>query len=698
MRQAKRMGSRRPRAAEFEPLEFRRLLAANLLADAAGLSAANSVTVDGTSYFFADNGVTGRELWKSDGTLAGTKLIKDLTPGAAGTELFAIHHGEDGTVVFVTVVHNGVSNGHYTDDYTLWSSDGTAAGTVKLREFKATMHLLTRQLGDMVLILQNTESPYSQQEDTTLVDAHLFVTDGTGASEIKSLLATPSSAGVSSADYMVQNWFDGNGRVVFGANGRLWSSDGTAAGTSDVTTGDLATAADHFQVDFSRMVQLDDRKVLMPSSLGAGSFWITDGTAGGTTSAQVTIQGVILPGDSNVVVNGKYLFVEMYGDRRTLWAFDVATQTLSTVYEVNAHSTAHGISIYKVGSRAIFIDSVTPNDGSDSTTLLYSTDGTAAGTTKLAEFNGFLAIDRPTVVGGTAFFVVSAGFQTDGNGQATGWVSGWNYHAITSPAQVSLDLWRTDGTAANTGMVKTIWKGDPTGKIVSATLSEADGKLLIRTQVQTSSDINQYPSNPGVISGTLFDDTSAYDDRELTFGRQGASARLVNGVLQIRGSYNDDHIRIWRSQRMPDRLVVEYNGNERSFPFSSIRQINVDLQDGNDYFQVLEGEGQVIRTRTSILGGDGSDTIFGGTGRDTIYAGNSGDLIYGRGNADVILAGGGRDRVNAGAGDDQVAGGSGVDRVVGGAGVDVLFGQNAVEMAFGQDVEGKDLLDDVLLT
>jgi Ca2+-binding RTX toxin-like protein len=169
-------------------------------------------------------------------------------------------------------------------------------------------------------------------------------------------------------------------------------------------------------------------------------------------------------------------------------------------------------------------------------------------------------------------------------------------------------------------------------------------------------------------------------------------------VLRVNGSYNDDRIRIWRSQRMPDKLIVEYNGNERSFLFSDIARISVDLQDGNDYFQILEGEGQVIRTRTSILGGDGSDTIIGGSGRDTIIGGNSGDLIYGRGNADVILAGGGRDRGNAGAGDDQVSGGSGIDQVVGGSGVDVLFGQNAVEKAFGQDTEGDDWDEDVLLS
>jgi ELWxxDGT repeat protein len=51
----------------------------------ASSSPANLTNVNGLLYFTADDGVHGVELWESDGTAAGTKLVRDIYPGGTGS-------------------------------------------------------------------------------------------------------------------------------------------------------------------------------------------------------------------------------------------------------------------------------------------------------------------------------------------------------------------------------------------------------------------------------------------------------------------------------------------------------------------------------------------------------------------------------------------------------------------------------------
>src|SRR5258708_6998533 len=74
----------------FEPLESRRVMAGNLqlLKDIytpginpGGSTPSDIVEVSGVAYFSAYTPTYGNELWKSDGTAAGTTMVKDLYVG-----------------------------------------------------------------------------------------------------------------------------------------------------------------------------------------------------------------------------------------------------------------------------------------------------------------------------------------------------------------------------------------------------------------------------------------------------------------------------------------------------------------------------------------------------------------------------------------------------------------------------------------
>jgi len=91
------------------------------------------VVLNGTIFFIAEDGVHGRELWKSDGTAAGTVMVKDIiTNDLWRSNLSSLSIGASLTALHTMLFFNVDDDFAHRDKFGFWRSDGTEEGTVQL--------------------------------------------------------------------------------------------------------------------------------------------------------------------------------------------------------------------------------------------------------------------------------------------------------------------------------------------------------------------------------------------------------------------------------------------------------------------------------------------------------------------------------------------------------------------------------------
>jgi ELWxxDGT repeat protein len=176
------------------------------------------MVLDGIVYFAAGDSTHGAELWRSDGTTDGTFMVKDTWPGPPGQ--FRLPNGAPSTGPFF------FAGGAEFSAFALWKSDGTEAGT--------------RQVKDVLISNGSLDPPefaylhgtvfFSAYDETTGYD--LWKSDGTEAGTVivKDVSDVP----------MISNLYAAGDLVYFIADdvtGRsLWRTDGTDAGTFHLYT------------------------------------------------------------------------------------------------------------------------------------------------------------------------------------------------------------------------------------------------------------------------------------------------------------------------------------------------------------------------------------------------------------------------------------------------------------------------------
>jgi ELWxxDGT repeat protein len=177
--------------------------------------AVRNFTVVGNKMFFSMAQTNGRELWVTDGTAAGTMEVIDLAPGTVSMQPAA------GVVDQSMIAYNGkvyFAGCTTPGNVELFSSDGTAAGTVVVAEVNPNTTISGGSDPDN-LIIYNNELYFFADDGTSNSSNGLWKTDGTNTTKVFQNLLTNSKSIVFGNTLYFANAID------------LWKTDGTAAGT-----------------------------------------------------------------------------------------------------------------------------------------------------------------------------------------------------------------------------------------------------------------------------------------------------------------------------------------------------------------------------------------------------------------------------------------------------------------------------------
>jgi trimeric autotransporter adhesin len=430
----------------------------------------------GVAIFTADDGVHGRELWRSEGTAAGTEMLGDLLPGAAGSDPAAFVAGDGDSTVFVAA--SGTDGAPE-----LWRTDGTRGGTTRLTSLSsldpAWIESVLPYKNGYAISYEGTTGRIAYFDGATLRDLD-GITQGTGVPDLITAIdgalyytrdhtlyradgAGPETP-VDGADYVTATAVADHALAVLAADAHggaymVGLVDGTRLTRIDSTWTERLDAADGrfyyekeddglrtfapgeqprtlvlephpednwYTAGFWDLTELGNGQTLFVRSshtLGFGLFR-TDGTVGGTTEIAHGLDPeaiVPLGGGRALMLVGEY-----EGNTRVtaLWTTDGTTGGTRRVARLDA--PPEGDLLAAAGNGVIYSAA-----GDEVGVELYATDGTAAGTGLIYDLNrrpigsmdyGPEAYIRPSVVG----------------------------DRVTFSTQLPHALWGTDGTADGT--------------------------------------------------------------------------------------------------------------------------------------------------------------------------------------------------------------------------------------------------------
>ena len=451
--------------------------------------------------YFSINTGHGNELWKSNGTEAGTIMIKDINPGS--------HSSDPSYLIDVNgVLFFGANDG--INGYELWRSDGTESGTIMIKNIMAgkTSSSLDGSFGIGRTTFVQIGDTYYFGADDGIHGQELWKSDGTeaGTTMVKDLISGYN--GSSPKDLISVN-----GILFFkiddGIHGsELWRSDGTEAGTGMVKD----ICAGFYGSSPYNLIDINGTLFFFAfNSNHESELWKSDGTEAGTVMVRPSLSASDSQ-DRVINYNGTLFFSGRSSGGNELWKSDGTT--MGTVMVKDIHPGTVGsyiLSLVEVNG-TLYFDADDGSRGSE----LWKSDGTEAGTMRVKDIRSGNTGSFPQQlidINGTLYFRANDGI-----------------HGV--------ELWKSDGTEAGTHMVKDIVNGSATSNPLQFT--EANGMLffIARDSIHGS----ELWKSDGTEAGTVM-------VKDINPGTANANIYLyhsMNGYV-IFTAEDSDGIKLWKS-------------------------------------------------------------------------------------------------------------------------------------------------------
>jgi ELWxxDGT repeat protein len=338
--------------------------------------------------FAASTPTYGAEIWVSDGTAKGTMMLKDIRPGFSSS-FNQINTFVSGDMLYMVLMDSTTTNAN-----NLWRTDGTSQGTIKMMTFSQSWQVPNATLNQM--------------------------------------------SGV-------------NGKCIFvygdNNNKELWVCDGTAAGTRLLK--DIKPGTNVGSNPYNLVAMGDFVYFFADDGVHGYELWRTDGTETGTTLVKDIFPGPVsslqnIAQNTNMLAGTNKVYFSAISDITKgfeLFVSDGSDGGTFMVKDLNPESYANS-ALFIAGAADSFALVFYRKDNFN---YLCRTDGTEAGT-----FDIIKKLDS------SAMIMTIPNFRTYVN-------AGEQMFFAHSTQSTGQELWSSDGTAEGTGLLLDLSPGNVSG-------------------------------------------------------------------------------------------------------------------------------------------------------------------------------------------------------------------------------------------